>query len=68
MAPALLKTIRDEGRMAMRLTYADIEMAIAQGGWIDRSPKSPLFGFIVGFGVSLMLWGAIGFSAWALLA
>ena len=54
--------------MATRLTYADIEMAIDQSGWIDRSPKSPLFGFVVGFGVSLVLWGAIGFGAWALLA
>lgn len=47
--------------------YADVSMLVDGRGWADRAPHLPMIGFIIGTGLSLMLWGVIGWSAWLLL-
>lgn len=52
----------------MQMTYADIEVLIERQRWIDRAPKMPLVGFVIGSGLSLVLWGALVMGAWIALA
>jgi hypothetical protein len=52
----------------MQMTYSDIEVLIKRERWIDRAPKLPMVGFLIGSGLSLLLWGAIVIGAYALLA
>ena len=52
----------------MHMTYADIEVLIERDGWNDRSPRLPMAGFLIGSGLSLLLWGAIVVGAYAILA
>jgi hypothetical protein len=52
----------------MQMTYADIEVLIEKDRWIDRAPKLPMAGFLIGSGLSLLLWGAIVVGAYAILA
>jgi len=52
----------------MHMTYADIEGLIERERWIDRAPRLPMVGFLIGSGLSLLLWGAIVVGAYAILA
>ncbi len=54
----------------MQPTYADVHMLLAEREerWKDRAPEMPLLGFVLGTGISLLLWSVIGWSAWVLLA
>ena len=51
----------------MHMTYSDLEVLIERQRWIDRAPKLPLVGFLVGSGLSLLLWGAIAVGAYVIL-
>jgi hypothetical protein len=52
----------------MQMTYADIQVLIERDRWIDRAPKMPLVGFVIGSGLSLALWAALVTGAWIILA
>lgn len=52
----------------MHITYTDIEGVIERDRWIDRAPRLPLVGFLIGSGLSLLLWGAIAVGAYAVLS
>lgn len=52
----------------MHMTYSDIEVLIERDRWIDRAPRMPLVGFVIGSGLSLVLWGALAMGAWIVLA
>ena len=51
----------------MQPTYASIELLNESRTWADRVPRLPLIGFVIGTGLSLLLWGVIGWGAWTLL-
>ena len=51
----------------MHMTYSDIEVLIERDHWIDRAPKMPMVGFVIGSGLSLVLWGALVMGAWMVL-
>jgi len=52
----------------MHMTYSDIEVLIERDRWIDRAPRMPMVGFVIGSGLSLVLWGALVMGAWMALA
>jgi hypothetical protein len=52
----------------MQMTYADIDGLIERERWIDRAPRMPMAGFLIGSGLSLLLWAAIATGAWMILA
>jgi hypothetical protein len=52
----------------MHMTYADIEVMVERERWMDHASKLPMAGFLIGSGLSLVLWSAIGLGAYILFA
>ena len=52
----------------MRATYADILQRSEHSERLDRVSNSPLIGFVLGTGLALLLWSAIGWFVVAALA
>jgi len=52
----------------MQPTYADILLLSTAHGRAERSNPMPLLGFLTGLSLALVLWSAIGWLLWALLA
>jgi hypothetical protein len=52
----------------MSPTYADILMLSAAPRRADPPAQMPLLGLLSGFALALVLWSAIGWVVWALLA
>ncbi len=53
---------------ALRPTYADLVLLSDAERRTDRSSSMPLLGFFTGLTLAVILWSAIGWVAWALLA
>jgi|KBSSwiStaDraftv2_1062776.scaffolds.fasta_scaffold1204810_2 hypothetical protein len=51
----------------MPTNYADLVLLSERAGRLDRVTRSPLLGFVLGAGLALVLWVAIGWAAIALL-
>jgi hypothetical protein len=43
-------------------------MRVGPTSWPDRAPNMPLIGFLIGLGLSLLLWAIVGWGAWVLVA
>ena len=52
----------------IRATYADLVILSEAHRCADRSPSMPLLGFFTGLTLAVVLWSAIGWVAWSLLA
>jgi hypothetical protein len=52
----------------MRATYADILQRSEHDERLDRVTNSPLLGFVLGTGLALLLWSAIGWLLVSALA
>lgn len=51
----------------MRTTYAELVIRSEQARRLDRATRSPLLGFVLGVGLALLLWIAIGWTVVAVL-
>lgn len=51
----------------MQPSYASIELLTESRTWADRAPRLPMIGFLIGTGLSLLLWALIGLGTWTLL-
>lgn len=55
----------------MQPTYADMKTLLEAGQYRERPPQMPqmpMFGFVVGTGISLCLWAVIALSAWVIMS